>query len=382
MTTREVDGALHAIRAAAEQFCEAEVRPILADFERTETFPHDLAKTMGAAGYLAGTLPAAYGGTGIDLWGQAVICEVFGRYLSVRQYITVHNLLNTALSQYGSEDLQTRYLRRIATGDDLAAYCLTEPNGGSDAYAMETRAVRDGDHWRLTGQKTLITLANSADVFMVMARTVVDGDERGITAFLVERAWGVETAPLKGKLGQRASDLGTVFFDDVVVPDANRIGEMGQGFKIAMAVLDVSRIETAAAAVGLSQTCLELSTRYATSRLQFGKPIARFQLVQEHLAEMIVDTDAARALTHRSIEALLTKGRATQEIAVAKYYATEAAVRCANRAIQIHGGYGYLEAFEVERLARDARVLTLYEGTSEIMKLLIAGQHTGIKAFQ
>ncbi len=300
----------------------------------------------------------------------------------MRQYITVHNLLNTALWQYGTADLRTRYLRRIATGEDLAAYCLTEPNGGSDAYAMETRAVRDGDHWRLTGQKTLITLANSADVFMVMAHTLIDGDEPGITAFLVEREWGVETAPLKGKLGQRASDLGTVFLDGVVVPDANRIGDIGQGFKIAMAVLDVSRIETAAAAVGLSQTCLDLSTRYAKSRIQFGKPIASFQLVQEHLAEMIVDTDAARALTHRSIKALLTKGRVTQEIAVAKYFATEAAVRCANRAIQIHGGYGYFEEFEVERLARDARVLTIYEGTSEIMQLLIAGRHTGIKAFQ
>ncbi|ETX02743.1 MAG: hypothetical protein ETSY1_02470 [Candidatus Entotheonella factor] len=380
--THSQSDAIHALRTAAEQFCEAEVRPILAEFERTETFPHDLAKKMGAAGYLAGTLPAAYGGTGIDLWGQVAICEVFGRYLSVRQYITVHNLLNTALWQYGHHDLQSRYLRRIATGELLAAYCLTEPNGGSDAYAMETRAVRDGDHWRLTGQKTLITLANSADVFMVMARTLADGDEHGITAFLVEREWGVETAPLKGKLGQRASDLGTVFFDDVVVPDANRIGGIGQGFKIAMAVLDVSRIETAAAAVGLSQVCVDVSTRYAKSRLQFGKPIAGFQLVQEHLAEMIVDTDASRALTYRSVQALLTQGRATQEIAVAKYYATEAAVRNANRAIQIHGGYGYLEAFEVERLARDARVLTLYEGTSEIMKLLIAGQHTGIKAFQ
>lgn len=382
MANREFDESRRALRAAAEQFCEAEVRPILADFERTESFPYDLAKKMGAAGYLAGTLPVAYGGAGIDLWGQAAICEVFGRYLSVRQYITVHNLLNTALWQYGSEDIKARCLRRIATGEALAAYCLTEPNGGSDAYAMETRAVRDGDHWRLTGQKTLITLAHSADVFMVMAHTLIDGDARGITAFLVERDWGVETAPLKGKLGQRASDLGTVFLDDVVVPDANRIGEIGQGFKIAMAVLDVSRIETAAAAVGLSQTCLDLSTNYAKSRIQFGKPIASFQLVQEHLAEMIVDTDAARALTHRSIEALLAKGRATQEIAVAKYFATEAAVRCANRAMQIHGGYGYLEAFEVERLARDARVLTIYEGTSEIMKLLIAGQHTGIKAFQ
>lgn len=373
---------LQALRTTTRRFCEEEVRPVLAAYERTETFPLEVAKKMGQAGYLAGTMPAAYGGTGLDPWGQMVVCEEFGRYLSVRQYITVHTLLNLALLDFGNADLKSRYLRRIATGELLGAYCLTEPNGGSDAHAIETRAVKDGDQWLLTGQKTLITLANAADVFMVMCRAVVEGEDRGITAFLVERAWGVETAPLKGKLGQRASDLGTVFFDTVPVPDGNRIGEVSQGFKIAMSVLDVSRIETAAAAVGVSQTCLDLSTRYAQERTQFGKRLASFQLIQEHLAEMIVDTEAARALTHRAINALLTNGRATQEIAIAKYYATEAASRNANRAIQIHGGYGYLEEFEVERLSRDARVLTIYEGTSEIMKLLIASHHTGIKAFE
>ncbi len=373
--------AVQAVRQAARRFCETEVRPILARYEDDEAFPFDLAKQMGQAGYLAGTLPPEYGGTGLDLWGQAALCEEFGRYLSVRQYITVHNMLNTALKQFGNPSIQSCYLRRIAMGELLAAYCLTEPNGGSDASAMETRAVKDGDQWRLTGQKTLITLAQSADVFMVMGQAVVDGEGRGITAFLLERDWGVETAPIRGKLGQRASDLGTVFMDDVPVPDRNRIGEIGQGFKIAMSVLDLSRIETAAAAVGLSQACLDLSTRYTRERMQFGKPIASFQLIQEQLAEMVVDTEAARALTYRSIEALLAKGRATQEIAIAKYHATEAAVRTANRAIQVHGGYGYLAEFEVERLARDARVLTIYEGTSEIMKLLIASQHTGIKAF-
>ncbi len=202
-----------------------------------------------------------------------------------------------------------------------------------------------------------------------------------ISAFLVERTWGVQTRPLKGKHGQRASDTGTVVLDGVPVPDANRIGEEGEGLRIALMALDDSRIEVACAAVGLSRACLELSTRYAGERRQFGRALASFQLVQDHLAQMHVDTEAARLLTAQAIAAKLRGGRFTLEASTAKYFASEAAVRNASRAMQVHGGNGYYEDYEVERLARDARILTVYEGTSEIQKLLIASHLTGIRAF-
>lgn len=373
--------AYDSVRQAARAFCESEVRPYLADFERVEAFPLDMARKMGEHGYLCATLPRGKGGADLDDWAFAVVCEEFGRYLSVRQIVTVQGMLCIALNGYGTDAQQARYLAPIARGELMVAYCLTEPGSGSDSRAMTTRAVRQGDGWVLNGQKTFITMANSADVFLIFAQSEVDGNPAGISAFLVDRDMGVQTTPLKGKLGQRSSDTGTVFLEDVRVPDANRLGDVGQGFRIAMVVLDSSRIDVAAASVGLSQTCLDLSTKYAQERTQFGRPLAGFQLIQAHLADMVLDTDASRMLTYRAIAAKRSGRSYTREIAVAKLFASEAAQRSAYRAIQIHGGNGYFEDYEVERLARDARILTIYEGTSEVQKLLIGRHLTGISAF-
>ena len=369
------------LRRNTRTFCETEVRPALLIHERDETFPLELFRKMGPRGYLGCTVAKEQGGAGLDDWEYAVVLEEFGRYQSVRQIVSVQRTINHALLDFAEPALRDAYLPRMARGELLSAYALTEPTSGSDARGMRLRAERRGGEWVLNGQKTFITLGNSADVFLTFARSKVEGSDAGITAFLVERAWGVQTSPLKGKLGQRASDTAAVFFEDVRVPDTNRVGQIGEGFKIAMVALDYGRLDVAAAATGTCQTSLDLSTAYALERQQFGRPIASFQLVQDHIAQMVVDTDASRMLTVRAIATKLAGGPFTKESAVAKYFASEAAVRCTNRAIQVHGGYGYYEDYEVERLARDARILTIYDGTSEIQKLLIASHHTGIKGF-
>jgi butyryl-CoA dehydrogenase len=305
-----------------------------------------------------------------------------GRYGSLRATLTVQqSLVCTPLLYFGNEAQKQRYLPALASGQILGAYGLTEPGSGSDAGAMQSRAVREGDDWLLSGQKIFITNANQAGLFIIFANSGANPADRQITAFLVEREWGVQSTPLKGKLGLRASDTGTVFLDKVRVPDENRLGEVGQGFKIALATLDNGRISLAAAAVGTSQTCLDLTTKYLQEREQFGKPIGQFQMLQDLLADMIVETEAARLLTYKAITAKYSGQRFTKEASMAKYYATETANRNAERAIQMHGGYGFFEEYEVARLYRDARVYTLYEGTSQIQKLVIAGLHTGLKAF-
>ena len=368
------------IRELARKFGEREIKPVLEDYEREERFPLDLVKKMGDLGFFGLIIPEAYGGSGLDYWGYAAFLEEMSRYGSLRSTISVQlSLVATPLLNFGTEAQKQQYLPRLATGEMLGSYCLTEPNSGSDAGSMQTRATRDGDDWLLKGQKTFITNATYADLFIVFAKT--DPDHHHITAFLVEREAGVKTTPLKGKLGLRASDTGAVFLEDVRVPDKNRLGEVGKGFNIALNTLDNGRISLAAAAVGTSQTCLDLSSQYVQEREQFGRPIGSFQMIQDMLADMVVETEAARLLTYKAITAKYRGGRFTKESSMAKYYATETANRCAERAIQIHGGYGFFEEYEVARLYRDARVYTIYEGTSQIQKLVIGQQQTGLKAF-
>jgi butyryl-CoA dehydrogenase len=370
------------IRELARQFGEREIRPVLEEYERKEEFPLDLVKKMGQLGFFGIIVPEVYGGAGLDYWGYTAFLEEMGRYGSIRSTLTVQqSLVCTPLLYFGTEAQKQHYLPRLATGQILGAYCLTEPGSGSDAASMKSRAVRNGNGWLLNGQKIFITNATHASLFIVFANTAPNPDERQITAFLVERDWGVQTTPLKGKLGLRASDTGTVFLENVPVSDENRLGEVGQGFKIALSTLDNGRISLAAAAVGTSQTCLDLTTKYIQEREQFGRPIGQFQMIQDMLADMIVETEAARLLTYKAVTAKYSGQRFTKEASMAKYYATEAANRNAERAIQMHGGYGFFEEYEVARLYRDARVYTLYEGTSQIQKLVIAGLHTGLKAF-
>ena len=369
------------IRQLARRFLE-EAGPALAEYEAQEAFPWPLVRRMGGLGFLGVFVPEELGGAGLDFWAYIALLEELGGYASLRSILSVQqSLVLTPLLAYGREEQKRRYVPRLAKGEILGAYGLTEPEAGSDAGSLRTRAYREGDHYVLEGQKTFISHANVAQLFLIFAKTDPEKGSRGITAFLVEREDGVRTTPLKGKLGLRAADTGMVFLEGLRIPKDRVLGEEGQGFKIALSTLDTGRVSLAAGAVGLMQRALDLSLRYAKERHQFGRPIASFQLVQAHLAQMKLDLEASRLLTYQAVAKKLKGERYTLEASMAKLFASEAANRVAYRAIQVHGGYGFFEEYEVARLYRDARILTLYEGTSEVQTLVIGAHLTGIKAF-
>ncbi len=369
------------IRRLARRFL-AERGQALRTYEEEEAFPWPLVREMAELGFLGVFVPEALGGAGLDFWAYIALLEEMGGYASLRSVLSVQqSLVLTPLLAYGTEAQKERYVPRLARGEILGAYALTEPEAGSDAGSLRTRAYRDGEFYVLEGQKTFISHANVAEVFIVFAKTDPDQGSKGITAFLVERQDGVRTAPLKGKLGLRAADTGMVFLDGVRISRDRVLGREGEGFRIALATLDTGRISLAAGAVGLMQRALDLSLAYAKERRQFGRPIAGFQLIQEKLAEMKLDLEASRLLTYQAVAKKLSGERYTLEASMAKLFASEAANRVAYRAIQIHGGYGFFEEYEVARLYRDARILTLYEGTSEVQKLVIGAHLTGIRAF-
>ncbi len=281
----------------------------------------------------------------------------------------------------GTEEQRQRWLPGLTSGDALGSYALTEPGAGSDPGGLETRAERDGDTWSISGQKIFITLGRWSAFALVFARTGEPGSG-GITCFAVPTdADGFEARPIKGKLGLRAQDTAELFLDGVRVPDENRVGDLGAGFKVAMSALDHGRISLGAGCVGIAQGCLDASIAYTKERRQFGKPVASFQLVQELLADIAVETQAARLLVWSAAAAADTGRPHTLESSFAKYYASEVAVRAANAAVQAHGGYGYIDEYPVGKYLRDARVATLYEGTSQIQKLIIGRALTGENAF-
>jgi len=369
------------IRGLARRFL-SERGEALREYEEKEALPWPLVGEMAKLGFLGVFVPEELGGAGLDFWAYIALLEEMGGYASLRSVLSVQqSLVLTPILAYGTEEQKRRYVPPLARGEVLGAYALTEPEAGSDAGSLRTRAHRDGHHYVLEGQKTFISHANVAEVFLVFAKTDPDEGSKGITAFIVERQDGVRTAPLKGKLGLRAADTGMVFLDGVRVPKDRVLGQEGEGFKIALATLDTGRISLAAGAVGLMQRALDLSVAYARERQQFGKPIGAFQLIQEKLAEMKLDLEASRLLTYQAVWKKLSGERYTLEASMAKLFASEAANRVAYRAIQVHGGYGFFEEYEVARLYRDARILTLYEGTSEIQKLVIGAHLTGLRAF-
>jgi alkylation response protein AidB-like acyl-CoA dehydrogenase len=371
------------IRDTAREFCDREVAPHARDWDRSERMDRGIVEKLAEVGFLGCGLPEAYGGLGLDMVSYCLVMEELGKAdSSVRGIASVNNgLAGKTIAKWGTDEQKAEWLPRMCSGEALGCYALTEPGAGSDPGSLVTRAERDGDDWLISGSKIFITLGSWAGVALVFARTGGEGP-RGITCFLVPTAAeGYSARRIDGKLGLRAQDTAEVFLDGVRVPDSARLGDEGSGFKVAMSALDFGRISLAAGSVGIAQGCLDASTRYAAERRQFGKPLARLQLVQELLAEMAVETEAARLLAWRAA-ALADAGQPfTLAASQAKYYASEAAVRAANAAVQVHGGYGYIDEFPVQKYLRDARVSTLYEGTSQIQKLLIGRALTGESAF-
>jgi butyryl-CoA dehydrogenase len=371
------------IRASAREFCEREIVPHTRDWDRAEELDRGLVAKLAEAGYLGATIEEQYGGMGLDTVSYCLLMEELGRAdSSVRGIVSVNlGLVGKTITKWGTDEQKREWLPQLASGTALGCYALTEPGSGSDPASLVTRAERDGDDWVLSGSKIFITLGSWAGLALVFARSGGEGT-RGLTCFLVPTdSAGFSATPIKGKLGLRAQDTAEVFLDGVRVPDSNRLGAEGDGFKVAMSALDNGRISLAAGCVGIAKGCLDASVEYARERQQFGKAIASFQLVQELLADMSVELEAARLLTWRAALLADSGERHTLESSVAKYYASEVSVRAANAAVQVHGGYGYVDEYPVGKYLRDARVTTLYEGTSQIQKLIIGRALTGESAF-
>jgi alkylation response protein AidB-like acyl-CoA dehydrogenase len=370
-------------RALARDFLEKEAVPHRTEWDRNESVDLSIIAKMAEIGFFGLTIPEEYGGLGGDYLTYVLGMEELGRADSaLRGIVSVSNgLVGKSILGFGTEEQKQEWLPGIANGTKLGCFGLTEPDTGSDAGNLTSRARRDGSDYVITGQKLFITNGTWADVALVFARTGGDGP-RGVTAFLVPtNAQGFEAREIKGKLGLRGQATAELFLSDVRVPESARLGEEGQGFKIAMTTLDKGRVSVAAGCVGIVQGCLETSVEYATTRTQFGRPLAGFQLIQDMIADISLDADSARLLVWRCADLIdrdLPFGVAASK---AKLFASEAAVRAANNAIQIYGGAGYIDEYPAQKYLRDARVMTLYEGTSQIQKLLIGRAETGISAF-
>ena len=372
------------IRETARDFVDREVIDRARDNDRAEKFDRELASMLGEMGYLGAPVAEAYGGRGLDYVAYGLIVEQIGRGDSAaRTVVSVQtSLVCGSIERWGTEEQKQRWLPSLCSGEALGCFGLTEPDSGSDAASLRTRAERTNGGWVLNGQKMWISLGNFAEVALIFAQTEPGSGPKGLACFLVPTASdGFSTQEIHGKLGLRASDTASIALDGVEVPDDAMLGAVGEGFKVAMSALDSGRYSVAAGCVGICDGCVDSSVAYSTDRQQFGVPLARFQLVQELIADMVVKRDAARLLVWRA-GMLKDQGEpSTIETSIAKLYATESAVECANAAIQVHGGAGYVDDHPVERYLRDARVTTLYEGTSQIQKLIIGRDATGISAF-
>lgn len=373
------------IKDSAHKFAAEQILPYSRQWEHDEKFPRDLLYKMGELGYLGVPIPEEYGGTGLDYISEAIVFEEVGYAdSSVRTTLSVQmSLVELTILKWGTEEQKQTYLPKLCSGEAIGCFGLTEPNAGSDAGNVATTAKREGDEWVLNGQKVWISNGTWADVAIIFAQTQPGSKHRGMVAFLVDaKTPGFSSRKMTGKLGLKASDTGELFMDNVRVPDSNRLGEVGKGFSVAMSALDNGRYGVASGCVGTAQRALDVSVRYAKERIAFEKPIASFQMVQDMLAQMKVDTEAARLLVYQAGWVKNQGEVSTIPVSMAKLYATEAAKRNADMAIQIHGGYGFSDEYEPERLWRDCRVASLYEGTSQIQKLIIGRHLTGISAFE
>jgi butyryl-CoA dehydrogenase len=371
------------IRETARTFADRELAERARDNDRNNHFDTELVAKIAEQNYLGAIVPPEYGGAGLDYITYAVVVEEIGRHDSaMRTVISVQtSLVCSSILRWASEEQKQHYLPKLCSGEWLGCFGLTEPDTGSDAANQKTRARKTDNGWVLNGNKMWISLGNYAKVALIFAQTDPEKKHRGLACFLVPTDTpGFSTQEIHGKMGLHGSDTASLALDDVEVGDDALMGQVGDGFKIAMSALDSGRYSVAAGCVGVCQGSLDLSVAYSKEREQFGRPIASFQLVQAMIADMRVQTDAARLLVWRA-GFLKDQGRpSTTETSIAKLYATEAAQNCSHLAIQVHGGSGYVDDHPVERYFRDVRVTTLYEGTSQIQKLIIGRAETGINA--
>ncbi len=363
------------IQQTAREFANAEIAPVADENFRNGTYPKDIVEKLGELGFLGMLVPEVHGGTNLGNFCLVLALEEINRVCaSTGVTMSVHNSLATGpIVRYGSEYLKKKYLPKLATGELLGAYALTEPDSGSDAGSLKSSAVKDGDEYVVNGTKSMITSGAEADIFVVHLRTDPGQLTKGITSFILERGMeGFSVGKKEDKLGLWASSTVELSFEDVRVPAKNLLGEEGIGFKIALNTLDGGRIGIATQAIGIAQACLDASLKYSKEREQFGQPISNFQSIQWKLADMAVNIEAARLMVYRTAKLRDKDLPHTKEAAMVKLFASEMCNRAARDAVQIHGGAGYLIDFPVERYFRDARITELYEGTSEIQRIVIS----------
>ncbi len=363
------------IRNMVRDFAEKEIEPVAAELDEKEEYPHDILKKMAGLGLLGIIVPSEYGGAGLDTVSYAIVIEEISKRCASTGVVTsVHNsLVSDPILKYGTEEQKKKYLPLLATGEKIGAFSATEANAGTDLGAMETTAILDGDHYVINGSKMFITSGSEAGIHIVFAITDKEAGYRGVSAFIVEsNTDGFEVGSIFEKMGINASLTAELIFKDMRVPKGNLLGQEGQGFKIALGTLDGGRIGIAAQAVGIAQRALEESIEYSQQRQQFGRPISKFQAIQWKIADMATNIEAARLLLHRAAFAKDQGGHFSKEAAMAKLFASETAVKAALEGVQIHGGYGYIKEYVVERLFRDAKITEIYEGTSEAQRMVIA----------
>lgn len=365
------------MQRVVREFAEAEIKPIASDLDRNPRFPWKTLRKMGELGLMGMTTPEAYGGSGLDTLSYVVLLEEIsaadashGTIMSVTNGLPQHMLLT-----YGTEEQKQKYLPKLATGEWIGSFCLSEPHCGSDAVAMKTKAEKVEGGYKLNGTKAWVTSGSEAQVYLVMAKTDLNAGARGVSCFILEKGTkGMHFGKPEEKLGQHAATTTSIMFDDCFIPDSSRLGSEGQGFVYAMSSLDGGRIGIAAQAVGIARAAFEAAMDYAAERHAFGQAIREFQGVSFKLADMSVNLEAARLLTYKSAWLKDRGYRVTQEASTAKLFASEAANKITHAAIQVFGGYGYSKDYPVERYFRDARVTEIYEGSSEIQRVVISRQ--------
>ena len=366
-----------ALRKHVRDFAEGEIGPHVMEWDEAQTFPLEVVKKLGELGYMGAIFPEDLGGAGLGYIEYAIIIEELSRVdASVGLIVAAHNsLCSNHIYLAGNAEQHRRYIPKLASGEWIGCWSLTEPEAGSDAGGTRSKALKNGDNWILNGGKTFTTNAQYADVCVAMAVTDRSASQHGISAFIIEKDTpGFRVGKKENKLGMRASATGEVLFEEMRLPESQLLGKQGEGFVDSLRILDGGRISIAALSVGIAQGAYEAALRYSKQRKQFGRPISEFQAIQHKLSDMATNIDAARLLTYRSGWMKDNNQRVTKESAMAKLFASEMAVRVCDDALQIHGGYGFIKDYPVEKFYRDVKLCTIGEGTSEIQRLVIARQ--------